>query len=167
MEGKNLIILLTCLCLVITSCGESSDSEQEDFDAQDVVSWDLDGENFNKSGQWTYCDTEDFSGNFAIYGTNSIEGEGVVISIDDNSAPVSEGQIYTFDKNSISQLIYIDKNSNRWSSLVEDGTGLVEISIFYNKNGVSVEGKFSGTLFSKDDGSDRIIEDGFFSVRCF
>lgn len=166
MKWKYLLLLLTGLCLVIMSCSELSEPEVE-FEAQDKVTWDLNGERFSKSGSWTYCDVEDFSGNFSVYGTNTVEGEGIVISIDDNNAPVSNGQSYSFDTNTKGQIIYVDRNKNRWSSLVGEGTGVVEISIFNANNFGSVEGKFSGSLISKDDGSIRVIENGFFSVGCF
>lgn len=162
---KKKILILCFLSLILASCSESAVLEQG-FEVQDRVTWVLNGENFSKSGGWTYCATEDNSGNFAIYGTHDPEGEGIVISIDENVAPISKGQSYSFDTNTIGQLIYIDKNNNRWSSQLDGGTAVIKFSVFDDVMGVAVEGRFSGTLISKDDGSTRLIENGFFSVRC-
>ena len=151
-------------CLFLSSCGAPEETIQ--VEAQGVVSWSLNEESFSKSGSWTYCDAEDFSGNFVIYGTSRIEGEGIIISINDDTNPVDTDQTYTFDQSTVGQLIYDDGNSNRWSSINDGGSGITKITLFSNDVRTVVEGTFSGTLINKDDNSTRVIEEGFFSVRC-
>ncbi len=166
MMKSQYLILLPLFSIFLFSCSDAEQNPQEKIEAQGIVSWDLNEESFEKSGSWTYCDTEDFSGNFVIYGTNRIEGEGIIVSIDDNTDVVSAGQAYSFDQNSVGQLIYDDGKSNRWSSINEGGSGVATITLFTSSSGTVVEGKFSGTLVNNEDGSTRIIEDGFFSVSC-
>lgn len=152
--------------LIFLSCGDSESTEEEIFDPQGIVSWKIGNESFSKSGSWTYCDIEDFSGNIAVYGTNRVEGEGIIIIIDDDPNAVAAGKSYAFDDMTIGQIIFDDGNSNRWSSKEGEGTGMIKVTQFSLESRSAMEGTFSGILYNQDDNSSRSIEEGFFSVRC-